>query len=46
MGTPRSSGGYTIHRPDHPIFAGTDLVIPPKATMTYRYVMKRARLRS
>jgi murein DD-endopeptidase MepM/ murein hydrolase activator NlpD len=23
-----------------------DLVIPPKATMTYRYVMKRARLRS
>jgi murein DD-endopeptidase MepM/ murein hydrolase activator NlpD len=24
----------------------TDLVIPPKATMTYRYVMKRARLRS
>jgi hypothetical protein len=24
-GTPRSSGGYTIHQPDHPIFAGTDL---------------------
>jgi murein DD-endopeptidase MepM/ murein hydrolase activator NlpD len=24
----------------------SDLVIPPKATMTYRYVMKRARLRS
>jgi hypothetical protein len=24
-GTPRSSGGYTIHRPDHPIFAGTNL---------------------
>jgi hypothetical protein len=23
--TPRSSGGYTVHRPDHPIFAGTDL---------------------
>ena len=23
--TPRSSGGYTIHRPDHPVFAGTDL---------------------
>jgi hypothetical protein len=23
--TPRSSGGYHIHRPDHPIFAGTDL---------------------
>lgn len=23
--TPRSSGGYNIHRPDHPIFAGTDL---------------------
>jgi N,N-dimethylformamidase beta subunit-like protein len=23
--TPRSSGGYTIHRPEHPIFAGTDL---------------------
>lgn len=25
LATPRSSGGYTIHRPDHPIFAGTDL---------------------
>jgi hypothetical protein len=25
QGTPRSSGGYTIHRADHPIFAGTDL---------------------
>ena len=23
--TPRSSGGYSIHRPDHPVFAGTDL---------------------
>jgi hypothetical protein len=23
--TPRSSGGYNIHRPDHPVFAGTDL---------------------
>jgi hypothetical protein len=23
--TPRSSGGYSIHRPDHPLFAGTDL---------------------
>ena len=23
--TPRSSGGYTVHRPEHPIFAGTDL---------------------
>jgi hypothetical protein len=23
--TPRSSGGYTIHRPAHPVFAGTDL---------------------
>ena len=23
--TPRASGGYTIHRPDHPVFAGTDL---------------------
>ncbi|HEY7045486.1 MAG TPA: N,N-dimethylformamidase beta subunit family domain-containing protein [Nocardioidaceae bacterium] len=23
--TPRSSGGYTVHRPDHPVFAGTDL---------------------
>ncbi|MCW3066721.1 MAG: Peptidase family, partial [Solirubrobacterales bacterium] len=24
----------------------TDMVIPPKATMTHRYVMKRMRLRS
>lgn len=24
-GTPRSSGGYLIHRPDHPIFEGSDL---------------------
>ena len=24
-GTPRSSGGYQVHQPDHPIFAGTDL---------------------
>jgi hypothetical protein len=23
--TPRSSGGYNIHRPDHPVFAGTNL---------------------
>jgi hypothetical protein len=23
--TPRSSGGYSIHRPDHPVFAGTNL---------------------
>jgi hypothetical protein len=23
--TPRSPGGYSIHRPDHPIFEGTDL---------------------
>lgn len=23
--TPRSSGGYYVHRPEHPIFAGTDL---------------------
>jgi hypothetical protein len=23
--TPRSSGGYSIHRPDHSVFAGTDL---------------------
>jgi hypothetical protein len=23
--TPRSSGGYSIHRPDHPVFADTDL---------------------
>lgn len=23
--TPRSSGGYHIHRPDHPVFAGTGL---------------------
>ena len=23
--TPRSSGGYTIHRPEHPIFEGTKL---------------------
>ena len=23
--TPRSSGGYSIHRPDHPVFEGTDL---------------------
>ena len=23
--TPRSSGGYSIHRPDHPVFDGTNL---------------------
>ena len=23
--TPRSSGGYSIHRPDHPVFEGTNL---------------------
>jgi hypothetical protein len=23
--TPRSSGGFTVHRPDHPLFAGTGL---------------------
>ncbi len=23
--TPRSSGGYSIHRPDHPVFEGTEL---------------------
>ena len=23
--TPRSAGGYMIHRPDHPVFEGTDL---------------------
>ena len=23
--TPRSSGGYSVHRPEHPFFAGTDL---------------------
>ena len=23
--TPRSSGGYSIHRPEHPVFEGTDL---------------------
>ncbi|HEY7627940.1 MAG TPA: N,N-dimethylformamidase beta subunit family domain-containing protein, partial [Ilumatobacteraceae bacterium] len=25
QGTPRSSGGHHIHRPDHPLFAGTNL---------------------
>lgn len=25
QGTPRSSGGYNIHRPNHPVFAGTNL---------------------
>ena len=24
--TPRNSGGFTVYRPEHPIFAGTDLM--------------------
>jgi hypothetical protein len=30
----------------NPVRYLADLVIPPKATMTHRYVMKRARLRA